>query len=45
MISRPTPARQTTTSATSMQIAKTLAFQYREEVGPCRELLTVLPRG
>jgi hypothetical protein len=27
------------------QIAKAMAFQYREEVGPWKELLTILPRG
>jgi len=27
------------------QIAKAMAFQYREEVGPWREYLTILPKG
>lgn len=27
------------------QIAKAMAFQFREEVGPWREFLTILPRG
>jgi hypothetical protein len=27
------------------QIAKAMAFQYRDAVGPWRELLTILPRG
>jgi hypothetical protein len=27
------------------QVAKAMAFQYRDEVGPWRELLTILPRG
>ena len=27
------------------QIAKAMAFQYRDEVGPWREFLTILPRG
>lgn len=27
------------------QVAKAMAFQYRDEVGPWKELLTILPRG
>ncbi len=27
------------------QVVKAMAFQYRDEVGPWRELLTILPRG
>jgi hypothetical protein len=27
------------------QVARAMAYQYREEVGPWRELLTILPRG
>ena len=27
------------------QVAKAMAFQYRDEVGPWRELLTILPGG
>ena len=27
------------------QVVKAMAFQYRDEVGPWREYLTILPRG